>query len=93
MNRRTPLPQEELDRLCDLATLGASLASVALGELVELPVSPGITRVCPPTDPIRADTWSTGNALIMKRLRRRTAKAISTNLCKCCGPISTALNP
>jgi chemotaxis protein CheC len=54
------LPQEDLDRLCDLATLGASLASAALGALVELPVQPGITRVCSPTDPIRADRWSTG---------------------------------
>jgi len=60
MISQTPLPQEDLDRLCELATLGASLASIALGALVELPIHPGTTRVCHPTDPIRADSWSTG---------------------------------
>ena len=60
MISQTPLPPEDLDRLCELATLGASLASIALGALVELPVHPGTTRVCRPTDPIRADSWSTG---------------------------------
>jgi chemotaxis protein CheC len=55
-----PLPQEDLDRLCELATLGASLASVALGKLVDLKVYSGTTRVCRPTDPIGTDCWSTG---------------------------------
>lgn len=55
-----PLPQEELARLCELATLGASLASTALGELVALPIHHHAPRVCRPTDPTPADRWSTG---------------------------------
>jgi chemotaxis protein CheC len=59
-NYRPPLPQEELDRLRELSTLGASLASTALGALIELPVQPGPTRLCRPTEPTRTDCWSSG---------------------------------
>ena len=59
-NPQPPLPQNEVDRLCELATLGASRASSALAALVALPIHHDAPRVCRPTDPTPAGCWSTG---------------------------------
>jgi chemotaxis protein CheY-P-specific phosphatase CheC len=55
-----PLSQSEIDRLCALASVGASLASTAFGRLLGGTVANRAPRVCGPTDPPDPDRWCTG---------------------------------
>jgi chemotaxis protein CheC len=55
-----PLSQAEVDRLCTLASVGASLASRAFGQLLGATVAHRAPRVCAPADPADPDRWCTG---------------------------------
>jgi chemotaxis protein CheC len=59
-NLRPPLPQHEIDRLCELAALGASAAGHALGAMIALPIEHRAPRILGPGDPSPADRWNTG---------------------------------
>ena len=55
-----PLPQSEIDRLCELASVGASLASAALGRLMGVNIQSRAPRVCGPADSTVTERWCTG---------------------------------
>jgi chemotaxis protein CheY-P-specific phosphatase CheC len=59
-----PLPpppsQAEIERLCSLASVGASFASTAFGQLLGGTVVNRVPRVCRPADPAGPDRWCTG---------------------------------
>jgi chemotaxis protein CheC len=61
MTASTPaLPQAEIERLCELASVGASLASRAFGRLLGGTVDFRAPRVCGPNDPTESERWCTG---------------------------------
>jgi chemotaxis protein CheY-P-specific phosphatase CheC len=55
-----PLSQAEIDRLCTLASVGASLASRAFSRLLGGTVASRAPRVCAPADPAEPARWCTG---------------------------------
>jgi len=61
MTSRSPqLSQDQIDQLCRLASVGASLASTAFGQLLGATVINRLPRVCGPGDPTDPASWSTG---------------------------------
>jgi len=59
---KTPVPPtpEEIERLCQLATVGAGLAATALGQLLESHVHARAPRVCDVDAAVDPDEWCTG---------------------------------
>jgi chemotaxis protein CheY-P-specific phosphatase CheC len=55
-----PRSHSEIERLCALASVGASLASRAFSRLLEGTVVSGVPRVCAPVDPTEPAQWCTG---------------------------------
>jgi chemotaxis protein CheY-P-specific phosphatase CheC len=55
-----PPLQAEIDRLCALASVGASLASRAFSQLLGGIVASRVPRVCAPADPVEPARWCTG---------------------------------
>jgi chemotaxis protein CheC len=55
-----PLPRDEIERLCELASVGASLASSAFARLLGGSVDHRAPRVCGPADPTESERWCTG---------------------------------
>jgi chemotaxis protein CheC len=55
-----PLPQSEIDRLCELASVGASLASAAFSVLIGANIQNRAPRVCGPADSTASEHWCTG---------------------------------
>jgi chemotaxis protein CheC len=55
-----PLLRDEIDRFCELASVGAELAAAALGQLLGYRVRSRAPRVCGADDPAEAPQWCTG---------------------------------
>jgi chemotaxis protein CheC len=55
-----PYSEAEIDRFCELAALGASFASTALGSLIAVDVHDRPPRLCRPADPTPAERFATG---------------------------------
>lgn len=60
MDSRPPLPQHEIDRLCELAALGASAAAKALGAMVGFAVAPSAARILAARDRSPTDECACG---------------------------------
>jgi chemotaxis protein CheC len=59
-NSLDTLPRGEVDRLCELASVGAGFAATALGRILGTPVFNRAPKVREAEDPAEAPRWSTG---------------------------------